>query len=100
MREVDIRKAITIEQAPTAPLHQKLALRVSGDILLKEKETKAESKIERDLEHQSINELFRISDAIRDEAPSPDKAGEFLDYLKQRLEELNTLWETTPQEIK
>ena len=52
---------------------------------------KAETKIERDLEHQSINELFRISDAIRDEAPSPDKAGEILEYLEQRLDELNML---------
>ena len=100
MRDADIRKAITIEQAPVAPLYQKLALRISGDIMLKEEQMKRETKIERELEHQSVNELLRISHAIRNEAPSPDTAGEFLDYLKQRLDELNILWETTPKENK
>ena len=73
-------------------------MRISGDILLKEKQVKYETKIEREPEHQSINELFRISDAIRDEAPSQDKAGEILDYLKQSLDELNILWEPTPKD--
>ena len=86
MREVDIRKETTIEQAPTAPLHQTLALIISGDILPKDGAMKDETQIERDLKHQSINELFRISDAIRDEAPSQDKAAEIFGYLKQRFD--------------
>ena len=57
-----------------------------------------ETRIERYLECQSINELFRISDAIKDKAPSQEKAAEVLDYLKQRLDELNISWEVTPKE--
>ena len=57
-----------------------------------------ETMIERDLESQSINELFRISDAIKDKAPSQDKAAKVLDYLKRRLDELNISWEITPKE--
>ena len=100
MREVDIREAITVEPAPVAPVYQKLALRISGDVMLKEEQMKRETKIERELEHQSINDILRISDAIRNKAPSPDKACDILDYLKQRLDELNILWETTPKENK
>ena len=36
MREVNIKDAITIEQSPIIPLHQSLALRLSGDIMLKD----------------------------------------------------------------
>ena len=68
--------------------------------MLKEEQMKRETKIERELEHQAINELLRISDTIRNKAPSPDKACEILDYLKQRLDELNILWETTLKENK
>ena len=100
MREVDIGEAITVEQAPVAPVYQKLALRMSGDIMLKEKQMKRETKIERELEHQAINELLRISDTIRNKSPSPDEACEILDYLKQRLDELNIQGETTPKENK
>ena len=59
-----------------------------------------ETRIERDLERQSISELFRISDAIKDKAPSLPKAAEVLDYLKQQLDMLNLLWEVTPKENK
>ena len=57
-----------------------------------------ETRIERNLESRSINELFRISDAIKDGAPSQDKAAEVLDYFKRRLDELNIPWEMTPEE--
>ena len=52
MREVNIRNDITIEQAPTVPSHQTLALRLSGDILLEEIEMSDGTRIERDLESQ------------------------------------------------
>ena len=57
--------------------------------MLKEEQMKRETKIERELEHQAINELFRISDTIRNKSPSPNEACDILDYLKQRLDELN-----------
>ena len=47
MQEVNIRNAITIEQAPIAQLHHILALRISDGRLLKEKEMRDETQIER-----------------------------------------------------
>ena len=47
-----------------------------------------ETRIERYLECQSINKLFGISDAIKDKAPSQEKAAEVRDDLKQHLDEL------------
>ena len=97
LREVSLKNAITVEEALTAPSHQSLALRLSGDIWLKELELSDETRIERDLERQSIHELFRISDAIKDKARSQARAAEVLDYLKQQLDMLNISWEVAPK---
>ena len=78
MREVNLKDAITVEEAPTAPSHQSLSLRLSGDIRIKELKLSEETQTKRDLELQFINQLFRISTAINDKAPSLARAAEVI----------------------
>ena len=98
MRGVNLKEAVTVDEAPTAPPHQALALRLSGDTRIQELLLSDETKIRRDLEFRSITQHFKISTAFKNRAFSCTRAAEVLDYLKEQLDGVNIAWEITPKE--